>query len=126
MTWDLILMTMTPTRDVTNSFSSATADQEYSSNYANMRDPAVDHLIAAMYAARTWEEFVAACRALDRVLLWNFYFIPGMSKVDYAFGWWDKFGIPEHGPLNNPWALIRTWWFDEEKAARVREFTGGK
>ena len=45
------LPSMTPTRDVTNMFSSATADQEYSSNYPNMRDPAVDHLINAMYAA---------------------------------------------------------------------------
>jgi microcin C transport system substrate-binding protein len=117
---------ITPTRDVANSFSSATANMEYSSNYANMRDPAVDHLINAMNGAKTWEEFVAACRALDRVLLWNFYFIPGMSKVDYAFGWWDKFGIPEHGRLNHPWAAIRIWWLDEAKAARVRAFTGGR
>ena len=56
------LPSMTPTRDVTNMFSSATADQEHSSNYPNMRDPAVDHLINAMYAARSWEEFVAATR----------------------------------------------------------------
>ncbi len=118
------LPSMTPTRDVTNMFSSATADQEYSSNYPNMRDPAVDHLINAMYAARSWEEFVAATRALDRVLLWNFYFIPGMSKVDFAFGWWDKFGIPAHGKLNHPWASKRIWWWDEKKAAAIDEFHG--
>ena len=120
------LPSMTPTRDVTNMFSSVTADQEYSSNYPNMRDPAVDHLINAMYAARSWEEFVAATRALDRVLLWNFYFIPGMSKVDFAFGWWDKFGIPEHGKLNHAWASKRIWWWDEQKAARVNAFHGLK
>ena len=22
--------------------------------------------------------------------------------MDFAFGWWDKFGIPAHGKLNHP------------------------
>ena len=86
------LPSMTPTRDVTNMFF-RNCRSRIQFNYPNMRDPAVDHLINAMYAARSWEEFVAATRAGQSLTL-EFLFIPGMSKVDFAFGWWDKFGIP--------------------------------
>ncbi len=48
------------------------ADQEASYNLAGAKSPAIDALIAAMQAAPTEEDFVAAARALDRVLLSGF------------------------------------------------------
>lgn len=116
----------TPTMLVTNSFHSAAADQAYSYNWSNLKDPAVDRLIGHLYSARTWDEFVAACRALDRVLLWNFYWLPGSSKTRYALAYWDKFGQPEHGPLVRETGFADLWWWDSEKAARVAEFVRSK
>ena len=113
-----------PTSLVSRQFSSGTADQAYSYNWANMRDPAVDALIKAMEDAETYAEFVAACRALDRVLLWNFYFVPTSSKTEQAMVYWDKFGVPEWSKPLSRHAQIMTWWWDEQKAARVIEYLG--
>jgi microcin C transport system substrate-binding protein len=108
----------TPTLLVSNSFSSAAAEQAFSYNWAHVKNPAIDDLIVKMYAAKTMREFVAATRAIDRILLWNFYFIPGMSKVNYARVYWDKFGRPEHGILQRV-VHLDVWWWDEQKAARI-------
>lgn len=108
----------TPTLLVSNSFSSESAAQAFSFNWAGVANPAIDHLIRHMYAARTFDDFIAATRAIDRVLLWNFYFIPGMSKVNHARVYWDKFGRPDHGVLQRV-AHLDTWWWDAEKAARI-------
>jgi microcin C transport system substrate-binding protein len=115
----------TPTLLSSNTFSSAAADQAYSFNWSNLKDPAVDQLIGNMYKARTWEEFVAACRALDRVLLWNFYWLPGTSKTRHAMAYWDKFGQPEHDRLVHASYFVDLWWWDPEKAARVEAWLDG-
>lgn len=114
-----------PTLLISNSFSSSAADQAYSQNWSNMRDPAVDALIEHIYTAENYEDYVAAIRALDRVLLWNFYFVPGMTKTKIGIAHWDKFGKPDHGKLNRL-AFVDTWWWDEKKAAQVGEFKGQK
>ena len=89
----------TPTLLISNTFSSAAADAPYSDNWSGLKDPAVDALIGHVYAAKNWDDFVAALRALDRVLLWNFYWMPNTSKTQYPYVRWDKFGRPEHGRL---------------------------
>ncbi|MEM7078537.1 MAG: extracellular solute-binding protein [Pseudomonadota bacterium] len=114
----------TPTQLVKNQFYSTAADMDYSYNWGNMRDKAVDHLIDALHEAKTWDEFVAAARALDRVLLWNFYFLPGASRTDVSLVWWDKYDMPAYEGKLSRSPHIMTWWWNEEKAARVRAFTG--
>ena len=66
-----------------NRFGSAAADQAYSQNWARIKDPVLDFLIDKAIAARTARELYAATRAIDRVLLWKFYFIPGMAQPGY-------------------------------------------
>ena len=50
-------------------WGSAAADQQGSRNYMGVKSPAVDAMIAAMLHATERDDFVAATRALDRVLL---------------------------------------------------------
>ena len=113
----------TPTLLIFQSFASVMADQDYSSNWPNMRDPAVDHLIEAMSAATTYDDYLAAIRALDRVLLWNFYYIPGMTKTQIGAVFWDRFGRLDVDPLKRE-VFWDTWWYDEERAAEVARFRG--
>lgn len=82
-----------------NNFGSETVGQPYSPNRLGVQDPAVDMLIANAEDAASWDDFVAALRALDRVLMWNFYFAPTMSRTRYALVYWNRFDQPEHGPL---------------------------
>ena len=114
----------TPTATIDNAFNSVLVDLPYSSNWANMKDPAVDHLIEKIKTAKDFDTYSAAIRALDRVLLWNFYFIPGMAKEKVGIAYWNKFGQPEAKPLNRITSHVHLWWWDEEKAAAVKEYTG--
>ncbi len=118
------LPSYTPTLLIKNSFHSSEADKTYSSNWSNLRDPAIDALIAEIAGARSWEEYVAAIRAFDRVMLHNYYWIPMMSKTRQALAWWDKYGRPEHGRLTRL-AFVDTWWWNESKAGDVARYTGG-
>ena len=113
----------TPTLIVTNMFSTASADQALSANWGNIKNPAIDHLIEAMQSATSYPDYVAAARALDRVLLWNFYYIPGMTKVKVGVAYWDRYGQPPAIPLDRT-AFIDSWWWDPVKAEAVAEFTG--
>ncbi len=109
----------TPGLALRNRFGSAAADQPYSQNWARIRDPVLDFLIDKAIAARNARELFAATRAIDRVLLWKFYFIPGMAQPGYRLVHWDKFGeVRDTGPLSRVPA-IDAWWWDEDKANTV-------
>ena len=99
------------------------ADQDYSLNWGNTRDPAIDHLINVMSQATTYPDYVAAIRALDRVLLWNFYYVPGMTKTRIGAVFWDRFGREDVEPLKRE-VFLDTWWYDEERAENVARFRG--
>jgi len=111
----------TPGLTLRNRFSSASADSPAGQNWGNIRDPAVDDMIEHVIEARTPEDFYAATHALDRILLWNFFYIPGLGAPGYRLVYWDRFGIPaDRPPLLNP-AWYDTWWYDPAKARRVKE-----
>ena len=116
----------TPTATIDNAFNSELVDLPSSSNWANIQDPALDHLITKIKEAKDFETYAAAIRALDRVLLWNFYFIPGMAKEKVGIAYWNKFGQPEPKRLNRITSHVHLWWWDEQKAQAVIEYTGRK
>jgi peptide/nickel transport system substrate-binding protein len=57
-------------------WGSAAADQEGTRNYMGVKSAAVDAMIAALLRARERSDFVAAVRALDRVLISGSYVVP--------------------------------------------------
>ncbi|MEM7018378.1 MAG: extracellular solute-binding protein [Pseudomonadota bacterium] len=118
------LPTNTPTLQVKNLFSSSEAGKAYGSNWPNLKDPAIDALIDAITNADSWENYVTALRAFDRVMLHNYYWLPMSSKTRHAIAYWNKFGIPEHDRLLRL-AFIDTWWMDPQLAASVEDYTGG-
>lgn len=99
-------------------FGSASADMEFGQNWPGVKNPALDFLIEQMIGAQTENQLVAAARAFDRIMLWNFYHVPGLVRPGYRLTYWDRFGQPETEPLSRP-AYLDTWWWDPERAARV-------
>ncbi|NLZ42830.1 MAG: hypothetical protein GX886_16540 [Comamonadaceae bacterium] len=106
---------------------SKSADEPGNSNFRGVKSRAVDGLIEVMNRARTLDELRDACRALDRVIMWNFWCIPDLYSGQETISYWNKFGMPrtmayyfqtdtlisgfiEHGP----WPLW-TWW-DKSRA----------
>ncbi|MCE7997869.1 MAG: ABC transporter substrate-binding protein [Rhodobiaceae bacterium] len=87
------------------------ADQDGTRNYMGVKEPAVDGMIEAMLAAREREEFVAAVRALDRVLLSGDYVIPLFYQPDQWVAHWARLKHPEETSLYG--YKINTWWAEE-------------
>jgi microcin C transport system substrate-binding protein len=108
----------TPGIQLRNWFGSEAAGEDYGQNWMRVRNPAIDALIDAVNEANTAEDLYAATRALDRVIMWNFYFIPLGSQPGFRLVHWDKFGEIKSDKLNRV-PFIDAWWWDEEKAARV-------
>ncbi len=108
---------MPPTMELRANFHSSAAQTEGSRNYTGVSHPAVDFLVETAETAETLEEMRAACRALDRVLLWQHYLIPLYAYDSRRTVYWDKFGLPPE-PRYRP-AYPDGWWYDEAKAARL-------
>lgn len=89
-------------------FGSAAADQNGSRNYMGMTSPAADAMIAALLAAETQADFVAAVRALDRVLLSGFYVIPLYYPPTQWVARWTRIAHPAHTSVFG--YLPETWW----------------
>jgi peptide/nickel transport system substrate-binding protein len=94
-------------------WGSAAADERGTRNYMSVRSKAVDAMISALLSARTHEDFVAAVRALDRVLLSGNYVIPLFYSPDQWVAMWSKVKYPERTSLYG--YRSDTWWTEEKK-----------
>jgi peptide/nickel transport system substrate-binding protein len=89
-------------------WSSAAADAEGAYNIAGVRSPAVDAMIAAILAAKSSEDFVAAVRALDRLLISGFYIVPLYYAPEQWIAYSARLGRPDKTPLFG--VELSTWW----------------
>jgi microcin C transport system substrate-binding protein len=92
-------------------------------NLANVSSPAVDALINTLLNVSNRSELTTAGRALDRVLYWQFYFVPLQPLDSPRTVMWDKFDKPdvESQDVGGFGGFPKTWWWNSEKAARVRQ-----
>lgn len=103
-------------------WSSSAADMHGSQNYAGIKDPVIDELIETLIAAKDRKELVAATKALDRVLLWNYYVVPHWYTPVHRLVYRNKFGQPDaKTPMKG--VQLLSWWVDAEKEKRLdREY----
>ena len=110
--FDMMIGTWTaspsPGNEQRGRWGSASANAEGAYNLAGAESPAIDAMIAAMLAAKTNEDFVAAVRALDRILISGFYIVPLYYAPEQWIAYWDKLGRPEKTPLFG--VDIASWW----------------
>lgn len=99
-------------------WSSRAADTPGSRNLPGIKDPVVDALVERVIFATDREDLVAATRALDRVLLWNFYHVPQYTRAVTWLAYWNKFGVPENQP-DYVGPDTESWWIDPEKEAAL-------
>jgi microcin C transport system substrate-binding protein len=109
---------LSPGNEQRGYWGSASADEPNNRNLAGIKDPAVDKLIERVIFAKDREELVAATKALDRVLLWNYFMIPQFYNDIYRTARWDRFGRPEKLP-EYFYGFPDIWWYDEAKAQKV-------
>jgi microcin C transport system substrate-binding protein len=116
---DLWGESLSPGNEQREFWGSQTADQPGSKNTIGIKNPAVDALIDKVIFAKDRADLVAATRALDRVLLWNFYVVPQFGYGFSRYARWDRFSHAEPLPKYARSGLPSLWWFDADKAARI-------
>jgi microcin C transport system substrate-binding protein len=110
---------LSPGNEQREFFGSQAADTPGSRNIGGIKNPAVDALIERIIFAHDREELVAACKAMDRILLWNFYLVPQFISGSQWFARWDRFSHPEPLPKYGISGFPNLWWWDDEKAAKT-------
>ena len=103
--WD---QSLSPGNEQAFYFGSEAADMAGTRNYMGAKDAAIDAMIAALLAARDRQNFVAAVRALDRVLMSGFYAIPVFSAGEQWIARWNRIETPKATSLAG--YLPETWW----------------
>jgi len=105
-----------PGQEQLNRWSSESFNQENSLNLAGAASPAIDAAIANLIASRASEDSIWAARALDRILLSGFYFVP----LQHTNAIWCAHGAairhPERTPLvpTYPFGFtLETWWMQK-------------
>ena len=111
--------THSPGNEQRGYWGSQSADQPGSRNYMGIKNPAVDALIDKLISAKNRDEFIAATRALDRVLLWNHYLVPQFTFDHFRTARWDRFSHPDPMPKYGMPGFPAIWWWDQAKAART-------
>ncbi|MYF31226.1 MAG: ABC transporter substrate-binding protein [Gammaproteobacteria bacterium] len=109
---------MPPVIGLVDRFHSDSATVPTSANRSGISNPVVDFLIEKAVSATALPQMIAACRALDRVLLWQYYQIPLYAVDRRTTVHWGKFGRPDYEPKYQP-AYPDGWWYDTDKAARI-------
>ncbi|MEA2935905.1 MAG: microcin transport system substrate-binding protein [Variibacter sp.] len=108
----------TPGDSLRTFFTSQAAAIKGSQNLAGIADPAIDALVEKIIGAETRPQLVIACRALDRVIRANRYWIPHWYKASHWLAYWDLFGRPPAKPRFGR-GIPETWWYDAAKAAKL-------
>ena len=104
---------LSPGSEQVNRWSSAAARIDGSLNFAGVENPAVDAMIEALLKSETREEFSAAARSLDRVLIGGSYVVPLYYAPRLWVAHWRHIRQPEKPPLQG--LAIDTWWSEPQK-----------
>jgi microcin C transport system substrate-binding protein len=112
-------MSLTPGIELQNMWDSRQASVDGSGNLSGIQNPAIDALIEKIVLAKSRKELVTAARAIDRVLRAGHYWVPQWFKAAHHVVYWDKFSYPAVKPKYDR-GIPDTWWYDSEKAAKLR------
>ncbi len=121
--FDMILgnfmQSMSPGNEQRNQWGSKAADIPGSDNLMGIKDPVVDALVERVIFTKDRDDLVAATKALDRVLLWNYFLVPQWHNPEIFFARWIKVQRPDKQP---GYAGLDpdSWWIDD---ARDKELT---
>jgi microcin C transport system substrate-binding protein len=110
--------TLSPGNEQRDFWTSGAAKDPNTSNYGGISDPGVDALVDQVVFAKDRDTLVAATKALDRVLLANYFVVPSYSLRNERIARWDRFGRPDHLPDYSV-GFPTVWWYDKDKAAKT-------
>ncbi len=117
MTWYERGLSLSPGNEQLLYWGQQGVTQTGTKNWMGMSSPAAEAMIAEMGRARTYEDYLASVRALDRILTAGRYVIPvsysRISRLAHRSG----LDYPEKTPLYGDWPgfMPETWWQEESE-----------
>ncbi|CAM2142872.1 microcin C transport system substrate-binding protein [Pararobbsia alpina] len=117
MTTYIYPISLIPGIELRHRFSSAAASEVGSENYPGVRSKVVDALVEKVLTADSVDDLQAATRALDRVLLNNYYLIPQYYLPNSRIAYKTTIGYPAVVPRTyqyEDWVL--DYWFQKQKS----------
>ena len=117
---DRFSFSSTPGDSLRTYFSSQAARLKGSQNEAGIADPAIDAMIDHAITAKTRDDMIFACRALDRVFRSGRYWIPHWYKPTHWIAYWDVFAWPDKQPRYGR-DVPENWWADAAKATAIKK-----
>ena len=114
----VVMQSSSPGNEQREYWGSQAADMPGTRNVAGIKNPAIDKLIERVIFARNREELVAATHALDRVLLWEYYYLPQFHNSQIWIAYWNKFGLPPTQP-GYVGVDIDSWWIVSAKENEI-------
>jgi peptide/nickel transport system substrate-binding protein len=100
--------TLSPGIELTFRWGSQSRDAEGSFNLAGVADPAIDAVIQAILNANSKENYIAAVRALDRLLISGAYMVPMQHNTQQFLAYWNYLEHPEKTPIFG--YQLSAWW----------------
>ncbi len=123
--YDMIIIvepkfTLPDAGQVSSLYGSESARKEGGQNFRGVQSKVVDMLIERIAKAETIDDLRNAARALDRVVMWQFYGVPMLYSRSQNVSYRNRFGIPATQAsymdidtfieiYSQPWPLM-TWW----------------
>lgn len=108
-----------PGPELRSYYGSVAAAERGTGNYAGIKNPVVDELIEKIVSAESLEQLQVINRALDRVLLWNYYVVPQFYNGNHRFAHWNRFGKPDVQPKYIGSGFPTGWWLDAELDSKL-------
>ena len=112
------VMSMSPSVELRQLFSSAAAEAQGSANLSGVADPVVDALVEEVIGAKSREELDARAKALDRVLRSKQIWVPNWYSGKFLIAYWDIYGRPDQPPPYSRGDAY--WWFDQAKYDKLK------
>ncbi len=108
-------LSLSPGNEQNLYWSAEAADTEGSRNLMGMKSPAAEAMIERLLTSKSQDDFLAATRALDRVLTAGRYVVPiwfnPVSRIAHA----KELKYPDHLPMYGDWIGFQpdVWWYEE-------------
>ncbi len=115
MIYNIWSLSLSPGNEQNLYWGSAGVTQEGTRNYMGVDSPAVDSLINSILTAQSRQEFIAATRALDRVLTTGRYVVPVWFSRTSRLAHKRQLHFPEILPVYGDWLgfLPDVWWWED-------------
>lgn len=115
MTYYLRGLSLSPGAEQRLYWGSEAAEAEGTRNWMGAQSPAIDALIERLVTSTEQEDFIAASRALDRVLTAGRYVVPFWFNDRARIAHARELRFPEKLPIYGDWIGFQpdVWWWEE-------------